>query len=140
MNLYDHSDYKSYLNEYFQESQGRGRRAKAARAIGCSASYFSQVLHGKPDLTPEQGYLLAEHLGLDEDDKNYFLLMLQEARATHYKLKSHLKKQISEKRRTRFDLKKRLKATQSLSEKSKQTYYSAWFYSAIYVALFIPKY
>jgi hypothetical protein len=55
-------------------------------------------------------------------------------------LRDFFREQIQEIRDSRFHLKKRLTDTEEIAREDQHKYYSAWFYSAVHVALSIPAF
>ena len=62
MRIFEFNSYKSYLSHYIETSGRRGLISELAKAAGCTHSYLSQVLNGKPELTPDHAWALADHL------------------------------------------------------------------------------
>lgn len=140
--LFDFSNYKEYLQlkiEFEAEIQ-KSYRTKLCDYIGIQASYLSQVINGKPNLTLEQAFKLCDFFTFDQSETKYFLLLIEKERAGTKDLENYFLNQIREFQQTRFDLKKRLKKTEDISEEDQHKYYSTWFYSAIYVLISIPEF
>jgi uncharacterized protein (TIGR02147 family) len=141
-NLFEYSDYKAYLAEKIthEASTDRSYRTRLSDHVQCQPSYLSQVLNGKPDFTLEQAHRLNHFLLHDKVETKFFLLLVEKSRAGTKELKKFFHDQIEDVKTTRFDLKKRLKETDEISPEDQNKYYSAWFYSAIYVILSIPHF
>ncbi len=138
--LFEYVDYKKYLKDKIaSDEQARGLRIKISRFIGCQPSYFSQVLNSKPHLMLEQASLINQFLQHSQIEAQYFILLVNFARAGTSDLKRHFAEQMSEVQKAQFHLKTRFKKTGGIPISAQQKYYSAWFYSAIHVALLIPK-
>lgn len=77
MILYNYQDYKSYLRDRCAErSSARGFQSLLAKAAGCQAPFISQMLRSHVHITPDHACGLAEFLGLDEVETEYFLNLL----------------------------------------------------------------
>lgn len=141
-NIFNFTDYKLYLSEKIthEASLHKGYRAKLCEFIQCQPSYLSQVLNGKPDFTLEQAHRLNQFLLHDKIETHFFILLVEKSRAGTRDLRAYFNEQIENVKSSRFNLKKRLKETDDISEEDQNKYYSAWFYSAIYVALSIPEF
>jgi uncharacterized protein (TIGR02147 family) len=141
LSLFDFSDYKNYLQSKFKQMSQTHKafRSHAAEYIGCLPSYMSQVLNSKPNLTLEQAFKMNQLLSHDKLEAKYFILLVEFERAGTKDLQNYFQDQLNEIKASRFDLKKRLKDTEQLSEQHMNKYYSAWFYSAIHIALVIPE-
>src|SRR5262245_54480093 len=97
MNIYEYTDYRKFLLKFIHQSpkKGRGIRSKMAEVMNCKTSYVTQVLVGKAGLSVEQAYELREIFNFNEEEAQYFLLLVLYARAGTDALKKTLKKQIS---------------------------------------------
>lgn len=142
LNLLDFSDYKAFLAEKITHEAALDRtyRTRLSEHVRCQPSYLSQVLNGKPDFTLEQAHRLCQFLAFDKVEARLFLLLVEKSRAGTVELKHFFTEQIDELKKDRFDFKRRLKKTDDIAEEDRHKYYSAWFYSAIYVILSIPQY
>lgn len=141
-NLFEHQDYKSYLSVRItlEANVDRGYRSRLSEFVQCQQSYLSQVLNGKPDFTLEQAMRLNKFLHHDKIESKYFILLVEKSRAGTDDLKLFFEDQLAELKDSQFNLKKRLKETDEINLEDQHKYYSAWFYSAIYVILSIPEY
>lgn len=139
-NLFEFNDYKAYLSEKITHEAGKDRsyRTRLSEFIQCQPSYLSQVLNGRPDFTLEQAHRLNQFLLHDKIETRFFILLVEKSRSGTRELKQFFTEQIEDAKKTRFDLKKRLKQTEEIAQEDQHKYYSAWFYSAIYVILSIP--
>lgn len=111
--------------------QGRGMGTKLAQFLGVSSTMVSQLLSADKALSLETGVQLAEFIGLNEMETDFFLLLIEHERAGHHRLKERVLKKIRELRKNAEDLSKRVKIDQELSESSKAIYYSSWLFTAI---------
>lgn len=141
-NLFNYTDYKKYLSERIthEASEDRTYRGRLSEHIQCQQSYLSQVLNGKPDFTLEQALRLNHFFHHDKTEAKFFILLVEKSRAGTKDLRHFFDEQIEEVKKARFHLKSRLKETEEINPEDQNKYYSAWFYSAIYVILSIPKY
>ena len=138
--LYDFTDYKSYLNEKLDnlDSGGRGSRARMSRSIGCQTAYTAQVLRGRAHFSLEQAEGINSFLGHTEEQGHYFLLLIQLAKAGVPKLKDRFQKQIELLQQDRTLLKNRLGVDQKLAKLDQAIYYSSWVYGAIHALISVP--
>lgn len=138
--LFEYTDYKAYLLDRIEsDEQARGLRIKISKFIGCQPSYFSQVLNSKPHLMLEQASQLNHFFQHTPLEAQYFILLVNYARAGTPDLRRHFSEQMAELQKSRFNLKKRFKKVDRISESAQQKYYSAWYYAAIHMALLIPR-
>ena len=130
--LYDYTDYKDYINDWIQSlSKSRGKYLELAGELGIHTTLISQIFKGERDLNQEQAYQLTEYLGFNDLEKEYFIDLVNYARAGSYKLEEHLLKKIKKLQSELSNIKSRIKHKKVLSEEDKALFYSNWFYSAI---------
>lgn len=141
ISVFNFTKYKPYLLKKiaFISKEDRTLRRRLAEHIQCQPSYLSQVLNGKPDLTLEQAHRLNQFFHHDKDESRYFILLVELERANTHDLKNFFREQIQDSQTLKFNLKKRLKETDDIPIDAQHKYYSAWFYSAIHIALAIPE-
>ncbi|MGE0631656.1 MAG: TIGR02147 family protein [Pseudobdellovibrionaceae bacterium] len=139
-NVFEHKNYKSFLEATLKSSPygGRGLRKQWSEAMGCQMAFVSQVMNGEMHLNSEQAFHLAEHLKLDEHEKDFFLLLVSYARAGSFKLKKFYDKKIREKIESSMLLKNKVQISRSLSLENQVIYYSKWYFSATHIAVTIP--
>ena len=91
MNVYEASAYKEFLNSKIQAFRSvKGYKTQLAKAAGFSPSFLSQVIHGHIELTPEHAIRLARFWELDAFETDYFMLLVDSARAGSIALREHL--------------------------------------------------
>ena len=110
MTPFDYTDYKTYLKDYLEKLHRRGVITELARVAGCSHSYLSQVLSGKPELTPDQALAATDFLQLGAEETKYFLTLVLQSRASTPKLKKHFELQIKNLKAQRLQLKSAVSA------------------------------
>ncbi|MEK6706879.1 MAG: TIGR02147 family protein [Candidatus Poribacteria bacterium] len=140
--LFDYTDYRQYLLDWMGSlpKRGRGIRASVANGIRCPISHISQVLKGKTDFTFEQAEEVNDFLGHTREQAEYFLFLVQLARAGTPKLRNRIELQIQKIREKRFILKDRLDVKASISKEEQATFYSSWLYAAVHILLTIEQY
>jgi uncharacterized protein (TIGR02147 family) len=132
MNVFESQDYKQCVNKWIegQPKGGHGQLRRIAAALSINSVVMTQVFRGHRDLTPEQAVGVAKFMGLNEMERDYFLLLVQEARAGSHELKKIIKTQIASLRTAAQALKNRIKH-QKFTDEDKATFYSQWYYSAV---------
>jgi uncharacterized protein (TIGR02147 family) len=138
--VFDFDDYKLFLKTWIRElpKHGHGFKQQLARALDCQTAYISQVLLGHNHLSLEQAEKAALFMKLSEDEVDFFLLLVQLARAGTPSLSKRLTKQIQVIRKKREQLKERVRVDFQLDPQTQTHYYSNWIYTAIHAALSIP--
>lgn len=134
-NLFQFKSYVEFLKELLRlHGQERGYQAKLAKAAGCQASYLSQVLAEKADLTSDQALNLATYLAMDEIEVTYFLTLLLRQRAVTPVARKHFDKQLEKQRREQKKLKTRVGNDESHPNELVSFYHSSWLVAAIHVS------
>jgi uncharacterized protein (TIGR02147 family) len=138
--IWEFVDYKEYLLHIEAEKKHRAYRGQLAKAAGCQNPYITQVLNENQHFSLEQADGIADLLSLANEEKSYFLLLIQHARAGKVSLKKFFSDQIKVASERQLSLKNRVNTGESLSETDQLTYYSEWYYSAIHVLVTIVQY
>lgn len=141
MNLFTQTDYKAVLHaQITKHGDERGYRSQLAEAAGCQLSFLSQALHSHVHLTPDHAAGLAEYWGFDSDERDYFLELVNLARAGSRVLKGILSKRLGEIRERHENLARRYKKADTARPEDQAHYYSSWHLSAIHILLTIPEF
>ncbi|MCP4911494.1 MAG: TIGR02147 family protein [Oligoflexia bacterium] len=133
MSIFEYLDYKEYVAAWVESrpKKGHGQWRKISQFLNVHTSLMSQVFKGDKDLSFEQAALLCDYLGHGELESDYFLLLVQYARAGNQALRNILEKQLERKSSEAKNLSKRIKKDLELTEEQKSQYYSSWVYSAV---------
>lgn len=121
-----------------QPSGGHGQLRQLALRLGINSVVMSQVFRGPRDLTLEQALGVAKFIGLTELERDYFLLLVQKARAGSHDLKKVFESQIVVLRKSSKSLKNRIQH-QELRNEDRATFYSQWYYSAVRLSTSMPE-
>jgi uncharacterized protein (TIGR02147 family) len=140
MNLYNFSDYKKYVNDRFISGpkRGRGQYRKLSEHLNLSTVAISQVFKGSRDLSPEQAWKTASFLLLSPEESEFFLLLVEKARAGTKELRNHFENKMQQKQKEKNQLGNLIPTEKEFSEEAKAVFYSDWKYSAIRLASSIP--
>ena len=135
--IYDYRDYKKYLVDFIEKNKGRakGTRSALAKAAGCQTAYVSQVLNGRAHFSLEQADAINGFCVHTEEEGEYFLLLVQHARAGTESLRKSLLGQIKRRVERQLNLKNRIGLEDALSEKDQMVYFSQWDYAAVHALL-----
>ena len=138
--IFEFKDYKTYLEEVLgHKGRKTGKRAEAARFMGCQTAYLSQVMNGDAHLSLEQAFSLNDFLGHDSEQADFFLLLVQKARAGTKPLRQHFEAKIQWVHDQRSQIKNRLQAEEGLPLIDQTLYYSRWYYACLHVMISIPS-
>jgi hypothetical protein len=135
--LFDFDSYKDYLHEQVKR-EGRGTRQRMATAMNCQLAYVSVVLGGDRNLSIDQAESLARHLGLNQDETEFFIWLVEKERAGTEGSIQFFTRLIERKREERGQLNKRINIKTGLKESAKSIYYSDMLYSAVHMAVTVP--
>lgn len=140
--LYEYSDYKKFLNDWVeaQPKQGHGEYRRISLSLKVSTTMVSQVFKGDKHLSLEMACELCEYLSFDEDETEYFLLLVDYQKAGSHKLSNRFLKQIKKRQEQALKLENRIKKSSELSEADKAIFYSSWIYSGISLMTDIDSY
>ncbi len=137
--IFSYSDYKAFLLAVDHSGAVKGFRSRVAEATGCQNAFVSQVLNGDVNFNLEQAMRIGSFLKLNEEEHQYFLWMVEHKRAGTRELKDYFSKLMTVLREKNSDIKERVKIAEVLSTEAQTIYCSSWIYSAIHIAVMIPK-
>ncbi|MBL7557214.1 MAG: TIGR02147 family protein [Bdellovibrionaceae bacterium] len=141
INVFLFTDYKQFLKSYIDgRKNSRGLSKKMADAAQCQPSYLSQALHSKVQLTPDQAMGIAQFIQMDPDEREYFLILVDWARAHRPELKKLLHDKIKGIQNQQSDLSKKLQRPPPKNMEHLVKYYSSWVYAYVHVLTSIPEY
>lgn len=143
MNLFEFKHYTDYLRALFDAPDAeKGMRSRLADALGCQTSFVSQVLSGRLHFSLEHALQIALFLNLNRDETEYFILLVQKAKAGTQNLQKYFENQLANHLaitlKKRELVKERIGIQGELSEKDQTLYYSAWWYMAIHIFVALP--
>lgn len=141
MKVFEFKDYKVFLNHWLKEHPkgGRGQLKKMADYLRVSTTLLSQVLKGDKQFSLETAADIAEYIGLNEKETEYFLLLVEHQRAGGFKLKKILEKKLEREQQAGALLQNRLRKDRQLSDEEKMQFYSSWMYSGIRLLSALPE-
>lgn len=139
--VYHFNSYKKYVNSWIEQqpNNGHGEYRRLALALGISTTMISQIFKGEKEISLELACEMTEYLLLNEDEADYFLLLVEHSKSGSYKLKARFQKQILDRQEKAKKLENRLRKEQTLDDQEKITYYSTWIYPAMRIMVDIPE-
>lgn len=141
MDVFKFTDYKKFLAAKIEENASqRGYRSQLAEAAHCQKSFFSQVTHSHVHLTPDHAFGLCEFWAFDPMESEYFLAMVDLARAGSSRFRSSLETRMRKMRETRNDVTKRVEADEIRDRQAETLYHSAWYWNALHMIVAIPHF
>lgn len=141
MTPFDSSSYKTYINTWIlsQPKKGHGVRSVIAKQADCNAAYVTQVLSGEAHFSLEQAEKLRPLLGLNAEETDFFLLLVEKDRAGTANLKKFFNEKIDKILNDRRRLENRIKNDHQLGPERQLRYFSTWVYSAVHMALTVAR-
>jgi uncharacterized protein (TIGR02147 family) len=134
VSVFAFDSYKSYLHEITQSAAAaRGTISRLAEAAGCQRSYLSRVIHGEIHLTEDHAFGLSRFLRMSEDETEYFLLMLNSARAATRDYRDYLEDKRRSCQKRHHDLARKFNRAKAENSDFMLNYYSSWLWSAIHI-------
>ncbi len=133
MQIYDFDDYKEFLTALIRTfpKSGRGQSRRLAEHLNLPPTVVSQILVRDRHFTPDQAVEAATFFGLDEKSTDYFLQLVNLARADSKKLKDLYEQKIEKLRAEAQNLKNLVRGRKELSDADMGRFYSNWYYSGI---------
>ena len=132
MNIFEYDDYRAYLKTYLaREDNSPKIRKELLQATGMSTSFLTQVLSEVKQLSQEQAYEVALHVGFTEKETDYFFLLVDLGRAGTVKLKNRIGAKIRKMRKEAEQVSAKVSTRAHLTEEQKATYYSSWVYTGV---------
>ncbi|RZA13814.1 MAG: hypothetical protein EOP10_29155, partial [Proteobacteria bacterium] len=91
------NSYREIILEKIRDNKSiRGYQSLMATAALCHSSFFSHVLKGESQLTPDQASGLCDFWNLTRNETEYFLTLVNYERSNSDSLKSKLKLRLDE--------------------------------------------
>lgn len=141
MSIYQFNSYKDFFNDWVQKQpkSGHGEYRRLAISLGVSTTLISQIFNGNKQVSLEIASDICDYLHLNDDESEYFLLLVEHDKAGSYKLQNRIKKQVKDRQDKAKKLENRLKKETVLDETARQTYYSSWIYPALRILVDLPS-
>jgi len=135
MRVFDFDDYKIYLKAKIEHNRlAKGYRTSLAEAAGCKKSFVSQVLLSHVHFTPDHAAGLAEFWRFSASESQFFVDLVLLARAGSPSLKRMIQDRLQKTREEQSALSERFQWKNISKAEIQQTYFSSWYWAAIYVA------
>jgi uncharacterized protein (TIGR02147 family) len=133
VSVYEYTDYKKFFNAWVesQPKKGHGEYRRLAQQLSISTTMVSQIFKGDKHLSLELVVELAEYLGLNDEESDFLILIVEWAKAGSVKLQNKLMNQIKSRQEKIKKIENRIKKEFEISEEAKATFYSSWLYSGV---------
>lgn len=142
MRVTDYDDYKAFLRALMKTfpKRGRGQSRRLAEHLSVAPIVVSQILARDRHFTPEQAIRVAGYFGLDERSAEYFVFMVNLARADSKELKTFYREKLDKLKTEAENIRNLVVGKGVLSEDQKGIYYSNWYYAAVQILSSIKEY
>lgn len=141
LSVYDFKYYRKFLLAWINhQDQTRGLYRKLAEAARCETSHISRVLGNQLELTMDQGYRICKFVGLDGDEKKYFLKLIEWERSGDSDFKKEIERELQKMVSLQENLSQRFQDQPVMMNGQELVYYSSWHWSAIHILVSIPGY
>lgn len=139
--IFKYLDYKSYILERWESGpkEGYGQAKKLADFLGISTVVISQTLKGDRDFSTENAFKTTQFLELSPFEAQYFMKLVDYAKAGHYELKAFILHELKQMQREGKKVRAKYNKTLELSDEDKFEFYSEKYYSAIRQASALPN-
>ncbi len=133
LNIYEYTEYRDFLKDWIEKipKKKRGQLARIAEAGNVHKTTLSQIFSGSKDLSLEQAFGISRYLGLSQEESDFFVLLVNYARAASRELKESFRRQIENYQKAWRQLSHRVTKSRELNDEEKATFYSNWIYSAV---------
>jgi uncharacterized protein (TIGR02147 family) len=133
MSIFQFTDYRAFLKSHFRQQPGggRGQMQKLAKVLNVHSTFVSLVFQDKRDFSSEQAILVAQYFNLTASETDYFLNLVQWAKASNRALKNFFHQKIIQAQEASKKLDTRFEHDRTLASEERQIFYSSWHYSAI---------
>jgi uncharacterized protein (TIGR02147 family) len=140
VSVFDFKDYQKFLESYVASlpRNGFGELVKIAKAVNVHPSLITLVLKNKKHLTIEQAFDFCEYAGFIELETDYFLKLVQWARAGTPNLKKKLQLEATALKEKSREVKNRLAQPKEISNEVRAVFYSQWYYSGLRLLTSLP--
>lgn len=137
--VFRYKDYQKFLKDTLASypKNGWGVLRVWSEKTRLSSSHLSLVISKKKDLSVDQGLVLAKAIQMNPLEIDYFLLLIQFARAERSEMREYLKEKIELQQKEYLKFTKMNPSDKVLTEEDRTIYYSSWIYSAIRMYSFV---
>ena len=139
--IFEFIDYRKFVVNRLKNlpKRGHGQFRRISEHLGMHTTAVSQVFRGIKDFTLEQGSDLCDYLELPDTEAEYFMSLLQWARAGTSRLRDRLHAQIRAAQERYQSISHRVPESSKLENEVLATFYSQWFYSGVRIASSLPN-
>src|SRR5262245_25703835 len=128
LSIYNYKDFRKFVKDVFHgmPRQGYGQSHRLAKHLNVHTTLISQILGGRKSFSLEQAHEVAEYLGLNELETDYFVTLIQLEKAGTKPLRAYFEKKLAGVKGRASELVNRLKSERGMSEEMRAVFYSHW--------------
>lgn len=142
MSIFEFNDYKEFVlaELKMRPKGGHGEFLKISKALGVHTTMVTHILRKDHHPSPEHTLALAEYLGLKPIETDYFVALVNLARASDQRSRRFYGEKVRACKEKSLALTHRLELKNKLGESDQAIFYSSWMYSAVRLLTAIPRY
>lgn len=131
--IFKYLDYKVYVNERLKAlpKNGYGEFRRMAQALDVSTTFVSQIFSSEKHLGLEMAADLCDYLRLTDHESAYFLLLVENQKASTPNLKEKLRRRIVAEQKRENQLQSANPEKSEVAIEDRVTYYSHWSYAGV---------
>lgn len=140
--IVEFTNYKTFLRALIKTfpGHGRGQAARLAKHLGVTPMVISHILKRERHFTQDQALQAAKFFGLDERSTEYFLAMVDFAKAESQDLRRYHQDKLNKIREDVQNIKNLVAGRKILPDADMGIYYSNWYYSGVWLLSMIKGY
>lgn len=142
MNIFEMRDHREILKALINSRKSEGYSfSKLATTIGVQKTYVSRVINNEACWSSDQAFAICNEFNFNEDEVDYFCLLIEEERCGLDIRSKHIKKLLKTLRRKhlRTEMSIQAQVVESKDQLSAE-YFADPYHSLVHVYLTIPKY
>ncbi|GEM_PF-2949456 len=134
-------DYKEFLRSViYADNAPRGIQSAIAKAAQCQVAYLNQTINGKPHLSQDHGYRIADYLKMSPSQKEYFLDLIRLTQAQDENYRNYLKERLKETQEQSLRIVNNINGEPVDDGLAAIKYYSDVYNSVVHMLVFSPEY
>ena len=142
--IYEYDDYRDVFSYLMKRNKAVGQKvtlSELAKRAHVQSPYLSKVFRGDAELNLDQAYSICDFFDLSEDEVDFVLKLVEVSRASSFKLKEKLKKDIAQQKKEAIKLDKNLLyETDDSLEEFRSEYYTDPIKQIVHLCLSLSKF
>lgn len=133
--VFEFKGYVDFVSSCLEVDRAAGRRGgvgSIAKSLSCHPTFVSQVLKGKAHFSQDQALAFCRMKRLDDEESDFFLLLLSRERAGSKETVEYFEKRIERVLESRLNLKSRWKLDSAMPNAQAIVYFSSWVLQSVH--------